>query len=181
MPLRYPARAQPCAFAAKIPRSGYEYGAFLALGAPASLRGPFQGLELVEAAAGALGDAGQRRLDQLDRQPDLVPQPLADPAQERAAAGEDDPTLAEIGRELGRRSLEGVLDRADDPRDRLLHGAAHVVGAERHAAQQAGDEVAPRDLRVGQLLLDRPGRADGDLGRLGGLLPDQQLVDVLDV
>src|SRR5438874_8321765 len=40
-----------------------------------------EGLELVEAAARALCDAGERRLDALHRQPDLVPEPVVDPAQ----------------------------------------------------------------------------------------------------
>src|SRR5206468_12855651 len=148
MPWRYPAGAEPCGFAAKIPRSGYGWEGFLALRAALGLGSPLQRLQLVEAAAGAFGHAGERRLDQLHRQADLVAQPLSDPAQERAAAGEDDPALAEVGCELRRRPLERVLDGADDPREGLLQRPAHLVGAERHAAEKAGDEVAPGDLGV---------------------------------
>jgi len=53
---------------------------------------------------------------------------LVEAAEERAAAREDDPRAADVGRELGRRRLEraddGLDDRADGLRERREIGRA---------------------------------------------------------
>src|SRR5690242_16138394 len=70
-------------------------------------------LELLEAAAGADRDAGQRRLGQVHRHVRLVAEPLVEAVQQRAAAGEDDAAVHDVRGELGRRLVERRLDRLD--------------------------------------------------------------------
>src|SRR5207344_1412038 len=60
-------------------------------------------LELLEAAAGTDSDAGQRALRDVHGHLRLVTEPLVEAVQERAAAGEDDAAVHDVGRELGRR------------------------------------------------------------------------------
>src|SRR4051794_21029501 len=64
-------------------------------------------LELLEAASGADRDTGQRRLREMHRHLRLVAQALVQSGQEGAAAGEDDAAVHDVGRELGRRLVEG--------------------------------------------------------------------------
>ncbi len=62
-----------------------------------------------------------------DRHPGLVHQTLVNPPQQRSPAGENDPALHDVGCELGRGFVQGVLDRIDDGLDRLLHGLSNVL------------------------------------------------------
>src|SRR6266542_7160079 len=95
------------------PSRGSEAFSEAAADAALGLRRPVERLQLVEAPAGALGDARQRRLDHLHGEADLAAQPLVHAAEQRAAARKHDPSLAEVGRELRRRTLERVLDGVD--------------------------------------------------------------------
>ncbi len=137
-------------------------------------------LELLEAPARADGDAGQRRLGEVHRHVRLVAQPLVEPVQERAAAGEDDPAVHDVRGQLGRGLVERLLDRVDDLVDRILERVPDLLGGEDDRLRQAGDQVAAADLRL-HLLAHPPRRADLELDLLGGLLADQQLVLALDV
>ena len=62
--------------------------------------------------------------------------------EQRAAAGEHDALVHDVGHQLGRRLLDGVLDRVDDLDDRRLDGLADLVGADLDAARKAGEQVA---------------------------------------
>ena len=86
-------------------------------------------LELLEAAAGADRDTGQRRFGQVHRHLRLVAQPLVEAGQERAAAGEDDPAVHDVRGELGRRLVERGLDRLDDLRHGLVERAADFLAS----------------------------------------------------
>src|SRR5204862_6002034 len=95
-----------------------------------SARGAMDRLELLEAAAGADRDAGERALGEVDRHLRLVAEPLVQAVQEGAATGEDDATVHDVGRELGRGLVERRLDRVDDLGDRAVEGAAHLFAAQ---------------------------------------------------
>src|SRR5205085_10558032 len=77
-------------------------------------------LELLEAAAGADGDARERRLGEVRRHVRLLAQALVEPLQERPTAGEDDAAIHDVRRELGRRLVQRGLDCVDDLGDRIL-------------------------------------------------------------
>ena len=86
-------------------------------------------LEHLEAAAGADGDAGERRLGELGRHLRLVAKALVEAGEERAAAGEDDAAVHDVGGELGRRLVEGRADRVQDLADGLLERVADLVAS----------------------------------------------------
>ena len=137
-------------------------------------------LELLEAPARADRDAGERRLRQLDRHLRLVAQPLLETAEQRAAACEDDPTIHDVRRELGRRLVERRLDRVEDLPDGLVESAPHFLGCDHDRLGQACEHVAASDLRL-HLLAELPGGADLELQLLRGLLADEEFVLLLDV
>ena len=56
--------------------------------------------------------------------------------EERAATGEDDALVHDVGDELRRGLLDGVLDRVDDLLDGRLDGLADLVRADLHAPWQ---------------------------------------------
>ena len=148
--------------------------------ARARARAAVDRLELLEAAARADRDARQRRLGEVRRHVRLVAQALVEPVQQRAAAGEHDAAVHDVGGELGRRLVERRLDRVDDLRHRLLERVPHLLAREDHRLRQAGEHVAAAHLGL-HLFLHRVRRADLELDLLGGLLADQQLVLALDV
>src|SRR2546429_9717915 len=141
---------------------------------------PFQGLELVERLAGAQHDAGQRGLRPSDLEPRFGTDPLVDPAEQRSAAGEDDPPIADVGGELGRGAFERVLDGGDDPLDRSVKGVAELFRSELEPPEHPALQIAASDLAF-ELLCELPGRAGVELRLLGRLLPDQQPVGPLAV
>ena len=70
---------------------------------------------------------GQRVLGDEDRQAGFVAQALVEIAQQRAAAGEDDAAIVDVGRELGRNAFERVADRLDDLAQRLCERFADLA------------------------------------------------------
>ena len=137
-------------------------------------------LELLEAAARADRDARERALGEVHGHLRLVAEPLVEPLQQRAAAGEHDAAIHDVRGELGRRLVERRLDRVDDLRDRLVERAADLLGADDHRLREAGQHVAAADLGL-DLLGHRVRGADLELDLLGRLLADEQLVVLLDV
>jgi hypothetical protein len=109
-----------------------------------------------------------------------VAQALVEPLQQRAAAREHYPAVHDVGGELRRRAVQRLLDGVDDLRDRLLERPADLLARQHDRLRQAGDHVAPADLRL-DLFVHLVGGADLELDLLGRLLPDQQLVLALDV
>src|SRR5207244_7145720 len=87
-------------------------------------------LELLEAASGANGDTRQRRLREVYRHLRLVPKPLVEVREQRAAAGEHDPAVHDVRGELGRRLVERGLDRFENLRDGLVERAAYFLRRE---------------------------------------------------
>src|SRR4051812_12581371 len=107
-------------------------------------------------------------------------QALVEALEEGAAAREHDAAAHDVRGELGRRAVEGLLDRVDDLLGRLLERPADLLGRQHDGLRQAGDHVATADLGL-HLLLHGEGGADLELDLLGRLLADEQLVLALDV
>src|SRR5919106_1961712 len=146
----------------------------------ARLRRAVDDLELLEAAPGADRHAGERRLGELHGHLRLVAEPVGEACEERAASGQHDAAVHDVGRELGRRLVERGLDRVDDLADGLVEGAPHLLAREDDGLRQAGEHVAPADLGR-DLLRELPRGADLELQLLRGLLADEELVLLLDV
>ena len=77
----------------------------------------------------AARDAGQRVVRDHHGQAGLFHEKLVDIAQQRAAAGEHDAALGDVGAELGRRLLERLLDGAHDALQRLLQRFQDLVAS----------------------------------------------------
>src|SRR5436190_420459 len=119
------------------------------------------------AAAGARADLARAALAQLG--PDVEATGAAGPNGRlpltpacRAAAGEHDPALRDVGGELGRRLLERLLDRLDDRLERLLEHHADLMAGQQQVLGQPADEVAPAHLGL-QLLRQGDRRAELEL------------------
>src|SRR5207245_2084310 len=91
-----------------------------------------------------------------------------------AAAGEVDPLVHDVRHELGRRLLERVLDRVDDLLDRWVDGLPDLGAGDLDRARQPGEKVAASE-EGRDLLVQRVGRADGDLDVLRGPLAHEQV------
>src|SRR5437763_4767734 len=141
---------------------------------------PVDRLELLERPARADGDARERRLGEVRRHLRLVAEPLVEALEQGAATGHHDPAIHDVRGELGRRTVERLLDRVDDRLQGLLERVANLLAREHDRLRQPRHEVAAADLGL-DLLTEREGRADLELHLLGGLLPDHQLVLALDV
>ena len=62
-----------------------------------------------------------------DRHAGLVLEPRRQTVQQRAAAGDDDAALHDVGGEFGRGLVERDLDGVDDGRDRFLDRLANLA------------------------------------------------------
>jgi len=67
----------------------------------------------------------------------LVAQPVVEPLEECAAAGEHDPAVHDVRGELRRGAVERLLDRVDDRLERLLERHPHLLGGEDDRLGQA--------------------------------------------
>src|SRR5947208_8345715 len=105
----------------------------------------------------------------------FVSKTILDPLKQRAASSEHDASVHDVRGELGRRTVERLLDRIDDLRDGLLERAADLLAREHDCLREARDHVAAADLRL-DLLPGRKRSSDLQLDLLGRLLADQQFV-----
>src|SRR5918996_5180514 len=127
---------------------------------------PLHRLELLEAPARSEHHAVQRILGYAHRHAGLMPQPLVEAAEHGAAPGQEDALVHQVGGELRRAPVQGVLDRVDHrvhrllddvrrPRTRgdrgLLHGSLLDTG---DAARHAHDNTGLREEAPGVHLLD---------------------------
>ena len=101
---------------------------------------------------------------------------LSRPGEERAAAGEDDALVHDVGDELGRRLLDRVADRVDDLLDGRLDRLADLVRSDLDAARQAGEQVAAAEVDPADVPLAGRRGADRDLDVLGRPLAEVQVV-----
>ena len=114
------------------------------------------------------GGALLRGLDQLIQTP-----------QQGTAAGQGDAVVDDIGAQLRRGALQGLLDGAGDLDQALQQGLAHILRVDDNVLGQAVHQVAALDLH-GHLGVHGVGRADLDLDLLGGTLTDEQVILALD-
>ena len=133
-------------------------------------------VELLEDDAGAAGDAGQRVVGDVDRHLGRLGDAPVEAGEQRAATGEHDALVHDVGDELRRRLLDRVLDRVDDLVDGRLDRLADLVGADLDAARQPGQQVAAAEGDALRVPLARVGGADRDLDVLGRPLAEEQVV-----
>src|SRR5688572_15111140 len=87
----------------------------------------FQELDVIERLAAAKDDAADRVIADHDGQASLLTQKHVDVLEQRTAAREHHAFVHDVGRELGRRSLESEQHRLDDGVERLGQGFADFV------------------------------------------------------
>jgi hypothetical protein len=97
------------------------------------------------------------------------------PARQRAAAGQDDALVHDVGDQLGRGLLDRVLDRVDDLLDGRLDRLADLVGATSTLRGRPVSRSRPRSVDALGVPLARVGRADRDLDVLGVRSPRNRL------
>src|ERR1051326_4227208 len=137
-------------------------------------------IEIGEHLARSERDARQRILGQRDREAGLFAQALVEVLQHRAAAGDDDALVHDVGRQLGRRALQGDTDGLDDRGDRLAERLADLFVADDEGFRDAFDEVASLDLHR-HLVVERERRADLHLDLLRRPFADEEVVLPFDV
>ena len=86
-------------------------------------------VELLQRLAGAERDALERRVGHAHRHAGLGLEPLLQAAQQRAAAGEQDALLGDVGGQLGRRLLERRVDGGEDVGERPGDRAADLLAS----------------------------------------------------
>ena len=101
-------------------------------------------------------------------------------SQQRAAAGDDDAAIDDVGGQLGRRALERDAHRVDDDVDGFGQRLANLFVGDGDRLRHAFDQVAALDLHR-HPLVERIRGAELHLDLLGGALADQQVVGLLDV
>src|ERR1019366_81919 len=84
-------------------------------------------LELLKGPPRTHRDARERRFSQMRGHLGLLAQPLIQALQQRSAPREHDPPVHDVGRELGRRAVERLLDGFDDLVQRSLHRLADLL------------------------------------------------------
>jgi hypothetical protein len=95
---------------------------------------------------GAERDAGQRLVGDGDRQAGGVAQHEVEIAEQRAAAGEHDALVDDVGGQFRRGVLERDLDRLDDGADRLGQALGDLPLADDELLGHAVHQVAALDL-----------------------------------
>ena len=118
-----------------------------------------EGVELFERHARTERHGVQRIVGDDDGHAGLVFETGIEAMEISATAGQDDALLHDVGRQLGRRLVEGDLHGVDDGRDGLFDGLADLLGGRDDGLGQAGDEVATANLGV-ELFFEGPRRTD---------------------
>lgn len=80
-----------------------------------------QGPELLKGPSDPQRHGAQRIIGERHRHPGLLGEQSVEAAEQRPAAGHDDPAVDDIGRELRRRPLQGHLHGLHDPGDWLCY------------------------------------------------------------
>src|ERR1019366_4419609 len=146
---------------------------------PPSLTSVYRNLtqqtEIAEHAAGAEDHRCQRIVGNRHRQAGLFPNAFIQILDQRAATGEHDAAVADVGAQLGWCPLQGDADGVDDGGHALAQGFADFAVVDGNGARHAFNQIAPLDLH-GERLIQRIGRADFHLDGFGGALADQQVV-----
>src|SRR5664280_1494151 len=75
-----------------------------------------------------------------------LPEPLIEPAEQGAPAGEHDAPVHHVASQLRRALVQRRLDRVHDRVDRLLDGLADLLRTDDDRLGQAADQVASANL-----------------------------------
>lgn len=89
-----------------------------------------ENIDIVKGLACAHDHGGKRIVDNSDGQIGLVAQKLIEALQERAAAGEHDAAVNDVGRQLGRGLLEGDAHGLDNAVHLLGYGLCDFLGGD---------------------------------------------------
>src|SRR5438270_1380122 len=130
--------------------------------------------ELLQDLAAAADDAGERVVGDVYDHLGRLGHPRVEAAQQRAAAGQVDALVHDVGDELRWRLLDGVLDRVDDLLDRGVDRLADLRARDLDRSRQAGQQIAAAEERR-DLFVERIRRADRDLDVLGGPFAHEQV------
>src|SRR4051812_26980839 len=116
-----------------------------------------KGLELLERLTGSECDGVERVGREPDRHAGLVLETGVEAREERAATGQDDALLHDVGSQLWGRLVERELHGVEDGGDRLLDGPADLDRRRDDRLGKAGHEVATAHLGL-HLALEGPRR-----------------------
>src|SRR6266568_5286153 len=105
-----------------------------------------EGVEILHALASPEHDRIQGIVGQVDRHAGLLAEPLVHPAQQGAAAGQDDPAVHDVTCEFGRALVQRGLDRVDDHAEWLLDRATDLLTGYHDGFRKAGDKVPAADF-----------------------------------
>ena len=103
-------------------------------------------LELFESLARAASNRGQRLVIDGDLKACPAANQLVEAAEQRTAADQRQAALGDIGRELGRCSLEEVPQCIEDLGEWLLQGSPNMLGVDGGPSEQARRGVASGDV-----------------------------------
>ena len=111
-----------------------------------------EGVEGLEAPAGAEHDALEGGVDQVDGDGRLLGQAAVEAPEHAAAAHQVDALDDEVLGQLGRGLAEALHHRVDDGAHLLVDGGAHLVGRQDHRLGQAGHQVAAPHLGLDRVV-----------------------------
>ena len=130
-----------------------------------------QNIHMIQHRTGTLGHAIQRVLRNMDINAGLALDQLIQAPQQGTAAGQGDAVVDDIGTQLRRGALQGLLDGTGDLDQALQQSLAHILRVDDDVLGQAVHQVAALDLH-GQLRVQNVGGTDLDLDLLGGTLTE---------
>src|SRR5581483_3010232 len=134
-----------------------------------------QGVEGLEALAGAEDDALEGSLDEVYGDLGLLGDAPVEAAEHAAAADEVDALDDEVLGQLGRRRTEALHHRVDDGAHLLVDGLADLLGRQDDGLRQTAHQVAAPHLGL-DLVLGGERRSDGELDLLGRAFADGDAV-----
>src|SRR5580700_6168668 len=137
-------------------------------------------LEIAEHLTGAQNHAAQRIVGDGNGQAGFFADALVKIFQQRAAAGEHDAAITDVGGKFRRRTLEGDANRVHDGRNAFAEGLADFAVVNRDGFGHALDQVAALDFH-GHGLVELVGGADFHFDLLGSALADQQVIFPLQI
>src|ERR1017187_271261 len=138
-------------------------------------RNAAQQREIAEHFSSAQHNRGERVVGDRNGQAGFLADALVEILDERAAAGEHDATVADVGGKLRWGALERDADGVDDGRDIFGERFADFAVVNRDRARHALDQVAAFDFE-GHRLFERVRRANFDFDLFGGALTDEQVI-----
>src|SRR5213594_1690285 len=130
-----------------------------------------QQIKIAEHLARAQDDARQRVLRQRDGQPCLLPDASVQILDHRAAAGQHDAAIGDVGGEFRWSPLQDDAYGIDNNVDAFIQGFADFFVGNDYALGNAFHEVAALDLHRARLV-ERASGADLDLDHFGRALAD---------